>query len=66
MILHFYSGFRLCVPEQFAKLPLLYQLLCTYGLKKHGERRRCVLRASCPEQAAAFPSSVVGIAELYR
>lgn len=34
MILLLYAAFPLCIPEHFAKLQLLDQLLCTASLKK--------------------------------
>lgn len=56
MILHLRSVFSLCVPEQFAKLDQLYQLLHTCSLKKHSEQGGCALHAPWPQQAAGLPS----------
>lgn len=66
MILHFYMAFPLCIPEQFAKLQLLYQLLGTYSLKMQWEQRPCGLCSVRPEHVAASPIRVAGVAELCR
>lgn len=56
VVLHLRSVFPLCVPEQFAEVEQLYQLLHTCSSKKHSEQGGCAPHTSWPQQAAGLPS----------
>lgn len=58
MILPFCTAFLVRIPEQFVKLQLLSQLLCT---SEYWERRRCALCAAHPQQASGRNCGIVSL-----